>query len=239
MPEPSRGKRRRATQMQRRADRVGAPAKPKPNTAPVGGTTVSSRMPASWWLAAGVIAVVAIVAVIVILRLGPSTPVVGAAASPSPGASSNASPGSSAAAGTCPTSQPAALPAGQTQNRDADHPEGPDGPQGRSGPVADRGRQLRRPCVLRLSTTGRRSTARPRSRTAHRSSSRVATDRNGPGGPGYTIQDETVTHVQARHGRDGQVPRAELVGSQFFIVLDDKDARSCWPGTTPTRSSAT
>ena len=62
MPEPSRGKRRRATQMQRRADRVGAPAKPKPKTAPVGGTTVSNRIPGVPWLVGGAIVVVVVIA---------------------------------------------------------------------------------------------------------------------------------------------------------------------------------
>ncbi len=101
MPEPSRGKRRRATQMQRRADRVGAPVKARPKTAPVRGGTVSSRMPGTWWLAAGVIVVVAVVAVIVIVRPGSGSGGVGAA---------RALGRTSAATGTCPTSQPARCP---------------------------------------------------------------------------------------------------------------------------------
>jgi len=49
-------------------------------------------------------------------------------------------------------------------------------------------------------------------------------DGNGTGGPGYTIQDEPVTTPYKR----GTVAMARStapnsVGSQFFIVLDDKD----------------
>ena len=98
MPEPSRGKRRRATQMQRRADRVGAPFKARPKTAPVSGGTVSSRMPGTWWLAAGVIVVVAVVAVFVILRSGSGSGV-GAGASPSAGGSPVSRDGSNGSTG--------------------------------------------------------------------------------------------------------------------------------------------
>jgi cyclophilin family peptidyl-prolyl cis-trans isomerase len=46
----------------------------------------------------------------------------------------------------------------------------------------------------------------------------------GTGGPGYTIQDEPVT---ALYGRGtvamARTAAANSVGSQFFIVLDDRD----------------
>ncbi len=46
----------------------------------------------------------------------------------------------------------------------------------------------------------------------------------GSGGPGYTIKDEPVT---ALYGRGtvamARTPAPDSVGSQFFIVLDDKD----------------
>jgi cyclophilin family peptidyl-prolyl cis-trans isomerase len=50
-------------------------------------------------------------------------------------------------------------------------------------------------------------------------------DKVGTGGPGYTIKDEPVTTPYKR----GTVAMArtqapDSVGSQFFIVLDDKDA---------------
>ena len=59
----------------------------------------------------------------------------------------------------------------------------------------------------------------------------------GTGGPGYTIKDEPVTRPYGR----GTVAMArtagpDSVGSQFFIVLDDKAATSS-PTPTPTRSS--
>ena len=224
MPEPSRGKRRRATQMQRRADRVGATAKPKPKTAPVGGTTVSSRMPASWWLAAGVIAVVAIVAVIVILRSGPSTPVVGAATSPSPGASANASPGSSAAAGTCPTSQPPALPAGQTRTVTLTTPKGPMvlKVEADLSPIAAGNFVALASCGFYDGTPFHRTpTLQDGTPFVIQGGDPTGT---GTGGPGYTIKDEPVTQPYKR----GTVAMArsqapDSVGSQFFIVLDDKD----------------
>ena len=45
----------------------------------------------------------------------------------------------------------------------------------------------------------------------------------GTGGPGYTIQDEPVTATtSAARSRWPGPPRRTRVGSQFFIVLDDK-----------------
>ena len=217
MPEPSRGKRRRGTQMQRRADRVGARSKSRPKTAPVGGAAVSSRMPGTWWLAAGVIAIIAVVAVVVILRSGPST--AGAGASASPGA-----PAGSAAAGACPTSQPDALPAGQTRTVTMTTPKGNMviKVEADLSPIAAGNFVALASCGFYDGTPFHR-TAALQDGTPFVIQGGDPTG-TGSGGPGYTIKDEPVTQPYKR----GTVAMArssapDSVGSQFFIVLDDKD----------------
>jgi cyclophilin family peptidyl-prolyl cis-trans isomerase len=47
---------------------------------------------------------------------------------------------------------------------------------------------------------------------------------DGTGGPGYTIKDEPVTTLYSRGTvAMARTPAPDSVGSQFFIVLDDKD----------------
>ena len=211
MPEPSRGKRRRATQMQRRADRVGAPFKARPKTAPVSGGTVSSRMPGTWWLAAGVIVVVAVVAVLVIVRPGSNS-----AALPPPSGS--------AAAGACPTSQPAALPAGQTRTVTLDTPKGKMviKVEADLSPIAAGNFVALASCGFYNGTPFHRTpTLGDGTPFVIQGGDPTGT---GSGGPGYTIKDEPVTQPYKR----GTVAMARSsqpnsVGSQFFIVLDDKD----------------
>ena len=233
MPEPSRGKRRRATQMSRRADRVGAPAKPSPGTAPVRGATVSSRLPSVPWLAGGLIVVVGVIAVIVLLNTGPSTGGVGASASSSPSASAgspgssagaSAAAGGSAAAGTCPTSQPDALPAGQTRTVTLNTPKGSMAIEVKAdlSPIAAGNFVALASCGFYDGTPFHRTpTLQDGTPFVIQGGDPTGT---GSGGPGYTIKDEPVTQPYKR----GTVAMArssapDSVGSQFFIVLDDKD----------------
>ena len=226
MPEPSRGKRRRATQMSRRADRVGAPISPKPGTAPVRGGTVSSRMPSVPWLAGGLIVVVGVIAVIVLLNTGPSTGGVGAGASGSPGTSagSSAAPGESAAVGACPTSQPDPLPAGQTRTVTLDTPKGQIVITVKAdlSPIAAGNFVALASCGFYDGTPFHRTpTLQDGTPFVIQGGDPTGT---GSGGPGYTITDEPVTQPYKR----GTVAMARTqapnsVGSQFFIVLDDKD----------------
>ena len=223
--------------MQRRADRVGAPAKAKPKTAarrrdhglePDARVLVAGRgrdrgrggrrgdrHPAS---GAG-------------LR-----PVVGAAASPSPGASSNASPGSSAA-GTCPTSQPPPCRPARRRTVTLDTPKGTMviKVEADLSPIAAGN-------FVALASCGylRRDAVPSDGRAPGRHAVRHPGRPEWRTGPGYTIQDEQVTsHVQARHGRDGPVLRAELAWARSSSSCSTTRTATCWPGTTPTRSSAT
>jgi cyclophilin family peptidyl-prolyl cis-trans isomerase len=219
--------------MSRRADRVGAPAKPSPGTAPVRGATVSSRLPGGWYLAAGVVVVVAVIAAIVLLRTGPSTGGVGASASSSPSASAgspgssagaSAAAGGSAAAGTCPTSQPDALPAGQTRTVTLNTPKGSMAIEVKAdlSPIAAGNFVALASCGFYDGTPFHRTpTLQDGTPFVIQGGDPTGT---GSGGPGYTIKDEPVTQPYKR----GTVAMArssapDSVGSQFFIVLDDKD----------------
>ena len=213
MPE-SRGKRRRATQMQRRADRVGAQPKAKAKTAPVSGGTVSSRVPGVPWLVGGAILVVVVIAAILILRPGGSG---GVGAGPSAAPSG---PVGSAVAGTCPTSQPAPLPAGQTRTVTLTTPKGQMvlKIEADLSPIAAGNFVALASCGYYDGTPFHRTAALPDGTPFV-----IQGGQNGQG-PGYTIQDEKVTATYKR----GTVAMARSnaansVGSQFFIVLDDKD----------------
>ncbi len=219
--------------MQRRADRVGAPSKPRPKTAPVGGATVSSRMPGGWYLAAGAVVVVAVIALLVLLRTGPSTGGVAAGASSSPSVSpgspvasagSSAAAGGSAAAGACPTSQPDALPAGQTRTVTLNTPKGTMAIKVEAdlSPIAAGNFVALASCGFYDGTPFHRTPTLPDGTPfVIQGGDPTGT---GTGGPGYTIKDEPVTTPYKR----GTVAMArssapDSVGSQFFIVLDDKD----------------
>jgi cyclophilin family peptidyl-prolyl cis-trans isomerase len=135
-----------------------------------------------------------------------------------------ASPGASAVAGDCPTSQPAALPAGETRTVSIETPKG----------------------TFKIKVTGALSPIAAGNFVALAACGyydgvvfhRVATlgdgtpfviqggdpTGQGSGGPGYTIKDEPVTATYKR----GTVAMArtsapDSQGSQFFVVLDDKD----------------
>lgn len=197
MPEPTKGKRRRGSQQQRRsASRPGA------NVAPVGRATISNRLPGLPWLAAGAIVLIAVIAVIVLLRPG----------------------GGGAGAATCPTSQPPALLAGQTRTVTLATPKGTMvlKIEANLSPIAAGNFVSLASCGFYDGTPFHRTP------TLDNGTPFVIQGGDptgaGTGGPGYTIKDEPVTTPYKR----GTIAMARSsapnsVGSQFFIVLDDKD----------------
>ena len=215
MPEPSKGKRRRGSQRQRQADgytRAGS-------TKPVTGGSVSSGIPGLPWLAAGAIVLVVLVVGFLLLRPG-GLGGTGAAASPSPSPSSGA--GGSAAAGSCPTSQPPALPAGQTRTVTLTTPKGVMALKIEAdlSPIAAGNFVALASCGFYDGTVFHRTAA-----LQDGTPFVIQGGDGGAGRPGYTIQDEKVTTPYKR----GTVAMARTaqpnsVDSQFFIVLDDKDA---------------
>jgi cyclophilin family peptidyl-prolyl cis-trans isomerase len=226
----SKGKRRRGAQ--KAAPRpAAAPVQP---TQPVGQASVTNRLPVVPWLVAGGIAVVALIAILVVFRPGTGTGG-GAVASASPSASGAASPGSSGvaspggsgvAAGACPTSQPPALPAGETRTVTLTTPKGAMviKVEADLSPIAAGNFVALASCGFYDGTVFHRTP------TLADGTPFVIQggdpDGNGSGGPGYEIQDEPVTTPYRR----GTVAMARSsapnsVGSQFFIVLDDKDGQ--------------
>ena len=129
------------------------------------------------------------------------------------------------AAGSCPTSQPPALPAGETRTVTLTTPKGAIVDQGRGRPVADRRRQLRRAGLVRLLRRDRLPPdADPPGRHAVRHPGRRSR-RHRDGRP--RLHDHRTSRSRrrtsaARSRWPGQ-PAPNSVGSQFFIVLDDKD----------------
>jgi cyclophilin family peptidyl-prolyl cis-trans isomerase len=209
----SRGKRRRGAQ-QKAAQPAPTPAKA---TEPVQASGVTSRLPVVPWLVAGAIAVVALIAILVVFKPGTGTG--GAAASASPGPS-----GSAVAAGACPTAQPAALPAGETRTVTLNTPKGAIAIKVEAdlSPIAAGNFVALASCGFYDGTVFHRTpTLQDGTPFVIQGGDPEGT---GSGGPGYTITDEPVTTPYKR----GTVAMARSaapnsVGSQFFIVLDDKD----------------
>ena len=224
MPESSR--RDRSNRPAPQQKRMGAP------TTPVGGGTVRGRGPDMRWLAGAVVVLaVVIVGGFLVLRPGgaggaaPSSSAqasadASAVAPPSAGASAAASAGASAAGarGSCPTSQPPALPAGQSRTVTIQTDKGQIviKVQGALSPIATGN-------FVALASCGFYDGV-----VFHRVVPGFVIQGGDPtgtgtGGPGYTIKDETVTATYSRAtvamARSG-APNS--VGSQFFIVLDDK-----------------
>ena len=213
MANGSRGKRRRGAQ-QKAARPAPAPVK---TTQPVRGTGVTSRMPVIPWLVAGALALVALFAFLVVFRPGTGTG--GATASASPGAS-----GSAVAAGACPTAQPPALPAGETRTVTLTTPKGAIAIKVEAdlSPIAAGNFVALASCGYYDGTVFHR-TASLQDGTPFVIQGGDP-EGTGQGGPGYTITDEPVTTPYKR----GTVAMARTaapnsVGSQYFIVLDDKD----------------
>ena len=213
MSNGSRGKRRRGAQ-QKAAQPAPTPAK---TTQPVQGSEVSSRLPVVPWLVAGAIAVVALIAILVVFKPGTGTG--GATASGSPGPS-----GTAVAAGSCPTTQPAALPAGETRTVTLNTPKGAIAIKVEAdlSPIAAGNFVALASCGYYDGTVFHRTaTLQDGTPFVIQGGDPEGT---GQGGPGYTIKDEPVTTPYKR----GTVAMArtaapDSVGSQYFIVLDDKD----------------
>ena len=155
-------------------------------------------------------------------------------ASATPAASSAGA--ASSAAGPCPTSQPAALPAGQKRTVTIDTPRGPIVMEIAAdlSPIAAGNFVALAECGYYDGVVFHRLVPGFVIQGGDGQYGRVGADgklsnadRAGTGGPGYTIKDEPVT---AKYGR-GTVAMARTnapnsVGSQFFIVLDDAAAQS-------------
>jgi cyclophilin family peptidyl-prolyl cis-trans isomerase len=135
---------------------------------------------------------------------------VGGPATPGPGATSNA-------AGACPTSQPSALPAGETRTVTIETDKG-----GIAVKIDANLSPIAAGNFVALASCGYYDGV-----VFHRVVPAFVIQGGDPtgtgtGGPGYTIQDEPVTATYSR----GTVAMARTsqpnsVGSQFFIVLDD------------------
>ena len=225
---PDRSKRDRSSRPAPQQKRMGAPA------APVGGATVSGRGPDMRWLAGAVMVLaVVVVGAFLVLRPGgaggaapsPSAQA-SAAAPPSANASSGASSGASAATrtGSCPTSQPPALPAGESRTVTIQTDKGQIviKVQGDLSPIAAGNFVALASCGFYDGVVFHR-TATLQDGTPFVIQGGDPTG-TGTGGPGYEIKDEPVTTPYKR----GTVAMARSsqpnsVGSQFFIVLDDRD----------------
>ena len=205
---------------------------------------MSSNIPGLPWLVGGAIVLAVLIGGFLLLRPGGSG--TGAAASPSAsaratsgasagaGSSAGASGGGSPAVGSCPTSQPPALPAGETRTVTLTTPKG----DMVLAIQADLSLIAAGNFVALASCGFYDGTVFHRTPTLQDGTPFVIQGGDGQfgkvdsldpqqvgtGGPGYTIKDEPVTTPYKR----GTVAMArsaapDSVGSQFFIVLDDKD----------------
>jgi cyclophilin family peptidyl-prolyl cis-trans isomerase len=199
--------------------------------------SVGSRLPGLPWIAGGAIVIAVLVVGLIVLRPfggGAEASASPAAASPSPVASANpvasASPvAAGSAAGTtppgdCPTSQPDALPAGETRTVTLTTPLGDMTIKIEAdlSPIAAGNFVALASCGYYDGTTFHRTATLPDG-TPFVIQGGDPTGTGG-GGPGYSIEDEPVTTPYVR----GTVAMARTaapnsVGSQFFIVLDDRD----------------
>jgi peptidyl-prolyl cis-trans isomerase B (cyclophilin B) len=235
VPDSSKGKRRRGSQRQ---PSQGSTSRPPSGRTPVRGTTTSTSLPGAAWLLGGAVAIVAVIALILVFRpngggsaaTGSASPAASTAAGASAGAGASASagasaaPGGSSATGDCPTSQPDALPAGQTRTVTLTTPKGAIAIKVEAdlSPIAAGNFVALASCGFYDGTVFHRTpTLQDGTPFVIQGGDPEGT---GGGGPGYTIKDEPVTTPYKR----GTVAMArtqapDSVGSQFFIVLDDKD----------------
>jgi cyclophilin family peptidyl-prolyl cis-trans isomerase len=242
VPDSSKGKRRRGSQRQP-AQRPTSP--PPTGRTPVRGATTSASLPGAAWLLGGAIAVVAVIALILVFRpsggggaaTGSASPGASTAAGASAGAGASGSagtsaapggsagPGGSSATGDCPTTQPDPLPAGQTRTVTLTTPKGAIAIKVEAdlSPIATGNFVALASCGFYDGTVFHRTATLPDGTPFVIQGGDP--EGTGRGGPGYTIKDEPVTTPYKR----GTVAMArtqapDSVGSQFFIVLDDKDA---------------
>ena len=232
MPDASKGKRRRGSSRQ---SQKSAPRSPNGggsssrNTAPVGGASVSSGIPGIPWLVGGAIVLVVLVGAFLILRPGGGgTGSATASGSPSAAASQAAGPSASTAPGTgngtCPTKQPDPLPAGQTRTVTLTTPKGNMAIKVEAdlSPIAAGNFVALASCGYYDGTPFHRTpTLQDGTPFVIQGGDPTGT---GTGGPGYTIKDEPVkTDYKRGTVAMARTQAPDSVGSQFFIVLDDKD----------------
>jgi cyclophilin family peptidyl-prolyl cis-trans isomerase len=187
----------------------------------VRGGTVSSGIPGLPLLAGGLIVLVVLVGGFLLLRPGGLGGTGSAAASPS--ASSRPS-AAVVGNGSCPTSQPSALPAGQTRTVTLNTPKGAIVIQVKAdlSPIAAGNFVALASCGYYDGTVFHR-TAALQDGTPFVIQGGDPTG-TGTGGPGYTIKDEPVkTPYKRGTVAMARTSQPDSVGSQFFIVLDDKD----------------
>jgi len=126
--------------------------------------------------------------------------------------------------GSCPTSQPSALPAGQTRTVTLNTPKGAIVIQVKAdlSPIAAGNFVALSSCGYYDGTVFHR-TAALQDGTPFVIQGGDPTG-TGTGGPGYTIKDEPVkTPYKRGTVAMARTSQPDSVGSQFFIVLDDKD----------------
>jgi cyclophilin family peptidyl-prolyl cis-trans isomerase len=235
---PRSSKKRRAVQTgsAARPSSGGGPNRATPERVRAGSTRAGRAAPPKGgipgaWLAIGAVAVFAVGVLLAsgTLKLGP-----GAVASPSSGVTGSVSvvpPGSPSPAGSatargtnCPTSQPPAAPAGQSRVVTIETAKGKIGITLTAdlSPIAVGNFAALAGCGYYDGVVFHRvATLQDGTPFVIQGGDPTGT---GSGGPGYEIQDEPVTAAYVR----GTVAMARTaapnsVGSQFFIVLDDKD----------------
>jgi peptidylprolyl isomerase len=212
VPDQPRGKRRRGQQQQLKQRRVAKPLEPRPQGvrpvrrvpvrgSKVGGSTVSG-MPSLPLLAIGALAVVILVLGFILLR-----------------------PFGGASAEGCPKTQPPALGGGQTRTVTLTTPKGTIviKVEADLSPIAAGNFVALASCGFYDNTPFHR-TATLEDGTPFVIQGGDPTG-TGTGGPGYTIKDEPVkTPYKRGTVAMARSSAANSVGSQFFVVLDDKDA---------------
>jgi peptidyl-prolyl cis-trans isomerase B (cyclophilin B) len=169
----------------------------------------------------------ALVALLVAACSSGSTGGAGAASrsTPSPIASASIAPSGTGASSVCPTQQPAPLAAGETRTVTIATDKGTFAikVEGKLSPIAAGNFVALAACGFYDSVVFHRvATLDDGTPFVIQGGDPTGT---GRGGPGYTIKDEPVTATYKR----GTVAMArtaqpDSVGSQFFIVLDDRDA---------------
>jgi cyclophilin family peptidyl-prolyl cis-trans isomerase len=159
----------------------------------------------------------ALVGAVALATLACSAPPAAPAPPTAPPVASEAAGASGGGTGTCPTSQPPALPAGETRTVDIETAQGPIQIKIEAdlSPIAAGNFVALADCGFYDGVVFHRLVPG----FVIQGGDPTGT---GTGGPGYTIQDEPVTTPYSR----GTVAMARTqqpnsVGSQFFIVLDD------------------
>jgi cyclophilin family peptidyl-prolyl cis-trans isomerase len=190
---------------------------------PVRGKTTARSGPGVPWLAAG--GIVVVVLVVGALILGTGAFGFGGVAAASPRPSTAAAAGSAVTTDNCPTKQPDPLPAGQTRTVSLNTEKGTIAikVQADLSPIAAGNFVALASCGFYNGTPFHR-TAKLQDGTPFVIQGGDPKG-DGTGDPGYSIKGEPVTTPYKR----GTVAMAnsgspDSAGSQYFIVLDDKDA---------------